>query len=55
MDDQTQQQTQPESDQPEKEAKKVITKVTCPHCGKEIEAEVEIPESSETPKVTWIT
>ncbi len=39
----------------EKIVKKVSTKVNCPHCGKEIEAEVEIPEPPETPKITWIT
>jgi ribosomal protein L44E len=35
--------------------KKVSAKVKCPHCGKEIEAEVEIPEPPETPKITWLT
>lgn len=40
-------------DNQEKQTKKVTTKVTCPECGKQFETEVEIPESSDTPKMTW--
>jgi hypothetical protein len=33
--------------------KKVSVKVTCPHCGKDFDTEVEVPESGETPKMAW--
>ncbi|KKQ95407.1 MAG: hypothetical protein UV74_C0013G0202 [Candidatus Woesebacteria bacterium GW2011_GWB1_43_14] len=46
---------QKEKKHPNEISRKVSAKVKCPHCGKEIEAEVEIPEPPETPKVTWIT
>ena len=39
----------------QKSIKKVSTKVKCPHCGQEFETEVEVPEPSETPKITWLT
>jgi len=38
---------------PEEKKKKITTKVTCPHCGKDFETEVEVPEASEAPKMTW--
>jgi len=46
---------QNQSSEDNSKAKKVRTQVKCPHCGKQLEAEVEIPEAVETPKVTWIT
>ncbi|HEX6977436.1 MAG TPA: hypothetical protein VF185_03765 [Patescibacteria group bacterium] len=36
-----------------KETKKITTTVTCPHCGKTHEVEVEVPESQSTPKMAW--
>ena len=44
-----------EKEDKKKESKKVSAKVTCPHCGKEYETEVEVPEPSKTPKMTWST
>lgn len=35
------------------QAKKIKAQVKCPHCGREHEVEVEIPEAGETPKVGW--
>ncbi len=37
------------------EKKKVTAKVTCPHCGKDFDAEVEVPASADSPKMTWQT
>lgn len=33
--------------------KKITTTIKCIHCGKEQEITVEIPESTETPKMVW--
>ncbi len=35
--------------------KKIATTVKCPQCGHEYQVEVEIPEKTETPKMTWET
>ncbi len=34
-------------------SKKITTTIKCIHCGKEQEITVEIPESTETPKMVW--
>lgn len=47
MNDQEQQ-----SQEPQKPTT-VSTTVTCPHCGKEHDVTVEIPEPTETPKLIW--
>ena len=33
--------------------KKVETEVTCPKCGHTHQVEVEVPETTDTPKMTW--
>ncbi|HSX48934.1 MAG TPA: hypothetical protein VLE44_01610 [Candidatus Saccharimonadales bacterium] len=33
--------------------RKITTTIKCIHCGKEQEITVEIPESTETPKMVW--
>ena len=45
-----------EAKQPQaNDKKKVTAKVTCPHCGKDFDAEVEVPESGDSPKMVWQT
>ena len=38
---------------PVAEQKKVQVKVTCPHCGKDFDTEVVVPEAGEPPKMAW--
>ena len=47
--------SQDNKNQQGQDKKKVSTKVTCPHCGKEFETWVEVPEPGQTPKMTWQT
>ena len=44
--------TQKEPNSPQA-GKTVKTTVTCPHCGKDHEVTVQVPESDDAPKMAW--
>jgi transcription elongation factor Elf1 len=48
MDQQSNPQTSPEN-----KAQTVTTTVTCPHCNKQHEVKIEIPEPEKAPRLSW--
>ncbi len=51
VDDQNQQVQS--NEQGESKDRNITTTVTCPHCGKEHDVTVQVPEADEAPKMAW--